>query len=221
MGRKWDAVLDKHTSEETIRDRAEMLLAVDEGLGRIMTELERQNILDQTLILFTSDNGYFYGEHGLSVERRLPYEEAVRIPFIIRYPKLAEANRSIDELVQSIDIAPTVLELAKADIGPQIQGRSLLPLLRGKKQSWRDSILIEFTSYEKPMPWLVDASYKVIRKGQYKYIHWIHHQNKDELYDLSQDPYELENLIKNENMKKIVQELKSDLGDLVSTASGL
>ncbi|MBT7953418.1 MAG: sulfatase-like hydrolase/transferase, partial [Gammaproteobacteria bacterium] len=180
MGKKWDAVLDKNTSEQTIQDRAEMLLAVDEGLGRILDELARQNILDETMVLFTSDNGYYYGEHGLSVERRLPYEEAVRIPFLIRFPQLAPAGVRINQFVQSIDIAPTVLDLADASIGLHVQGQSLIPLLMGAKQNWRKSILIEFTSYEKPMPWLVDASYKIIRKGKYKYIHWIHHKNSDE-----------------------------------------
>ena len=221
MGKKWDAVLDKNTSEETIQDRAEMLLAVDEGLGRIFAELERQQVLDDTMILFTSDNGYFYGEHGLSVERRLPYEEAVRIPFLIRYPQMASAGIKINQFVQSIDIAPTVLDLAHAPIGQHVQGQSLIPLLSGSSKKWRNSILIEFTSYEKPMPWLVDASYKLIRSGKYKYIHWIHHKDRDELYDLEEDPYELNNVINVQQMKQIVSDLRQELGQLVSTASGL
>jgi arylsulfatase A-like enzyme len=183
--------------------------------------LSRQNILENTMVLFTSDNGYFYGEHGLSVERRLPYEEAVRVPLLIRFPKLAPAGLKKNELVQSIDIAPTVLALAHASIGDHLQGRSLLPLLSDTADTWRDSILIEFTSYEKPMPWLVDASYKIIRKGKYKYIHWIHHKNSNELYDLQADPYELKNLINVAKMQKTAHDLQRELAELVSTATGL
>ncbi len=221
LGRKWDAVLDKNTAEETIQDRAAMLLAVDDSLGRIMEELERQGKLDSTMILFTSDNGYFYGEHGLSVERRMPYEEAVRVPLLLRYPPMATAGKKIDKFVQSIDIAPTVLELANACIGSHVQGHSLLPLLSGKAENWRSSLLIEFTSYEKPMPWLVDASYKIIRSGKYKYIHWIHHRDSDELYDLLADPYEQYNIVDAPEMKQTVYKLRQELARLVSTAVGL
>ena len=221
LGKIWDAVLDKNTSEETIRDRAEMLLAVDDGLGRVYAALEKQNILDDTLIIYTSDNGYFYGEHGLSVERRMPYEEAVRIPLLIRHPDTANASTKIAEFVQSIDIAPTVLEYAGAKIGKHIQGRSLLPLLSGNTDNWRRSVLIEFNSYEKPMPWLVDASYKIIRKGNYKYIHWIHHKDSDELYELASDPFEQRNIIRRPDLAPLVEELRNELGRLVSVANGL
>ena len=221
MGNKWDAILDKHTSEETIRDRSEMLLAVDEGLGRIIAELDKQKILDNTLILLTSDNGYFYGEHGLSIERRMPYEEGVRVPLLIRYPDRVKPGLRLDQFALSIDIAPTLLDLAGVKIADHVQGRSLLPLVFGKTKDWRDSFLIEFTSYEKPMPWLVDMGYKVIRKNQYKYIHWVHHQGKDELYDLEKDPYEKNNLINNPELKTVIKMLKKELGELVAEAVGL
>lgn len=221
MGEKWDAILDKHTSEETIRDRSEMLLAVDEGLGRIIAELDKRNILDNTLILLTSDNGYFYGEHGLSIERRMPYEEGVRVPLLIRYPELVKPGVRLEQFTLSIDIAPTLLDLAGAEIGGHVQGRSLLPLVSGKAKDWRDSFLIEFTSYEKPMPWLVDTGYKVIRKNQYKYIHWVHHQDKDELYNLEDDPYEQHNLIDEPEQKSVIKSLKKELGELVAEAVGL
>ena len=151
--------LDPGSSDETIRRRAEMLLAVDDGVGRIVEALEQQGILDETFILFTSDNGFFYGEHGLSLERRLPYEESIRTPLIIRFPGLASPGSEIDALVASVDIAPTILEVAGAPIGDHIQGKSWVSLLEDPSADWRESVLIEFYTYENPFPWLVDMDY--------------------------------------------------------------
>ena len=149
-----------------------MMLAVDEGLGRILDMLEVRGIENETLVLFTSDNGFFYGEHGLSVERRLPYEESIRTPLVIRYPGWVAAGAQIDELVVSVDIAPTALDVAGATISDSIQGRSLVPLLRGLDPDWRRAVLIEFYTYENPFPWLVDMDYRAIRTSRYKYVHW-------------------------------------------------
>lgn len=218
--------VDVSSREKTIRDRSEMLLAVDEGLGRIIETLEQKGILNDTVILFTSDNGYFYGEHQLSVERRLPYEEAVRVPMLLRYPQAAKAGSEIDDFVLSIDIAPTMLQLADAEIGEHIQGKSFIQLLKDKpgkagEKHWRDSFLIEYVSYEKPMNWLIDTSYKAVRMGQYKYIHWIHHPEENELYDLDSDPYELSNRVNEPAMRSVVNSLKDELNILVPQAMGL
>ena len=220
---KWQTILDSGTSEQTIRDRAEMLLAVDDGLGEIMEALKRQNALDNTVIILTSDNGYFYGEHGLSIERRMPYEEAVHVPLIVWYPKGAKAAQKIDKFALSIDIAPTILELAKANIDPGIQGESLLGLMQEQKPvtPWRDSFLVEYISYEKPMPWLIGTSYKVIRKNNFKYIHWIAHPTQSELYDLDNDPYELDNLAGSPQHQERIKELQDELVLLVGKASGI
>ncbi|MFQ5538556.1 MAG: sulfatase [Gemmatimonadota bacterium] len=214
-------ILDRGTSDESIRRRSEMLMAVDEGLGALMAALEEMGELDNTLILFTSDNGYFYGEHGLSIERRLPYEEAARAPFLLRYRPLARPGSVVDEFVTSIDIAPTVLDVAGAPIGPHIQGRSVVPLLRGDTKGWRNSFLIEYISYENPMPWLLDLGYKAVRKGKYKYIHWIHYEGMDELYNLESDPFELHNLYHEPGMEPVIREMQNELGRLVVEAIGL
>lgn len=134
------------TDDETVRKRLRMLAAVDEGIGRMLKALEDANQLDKTLIIFTSDEGYFYGEHGLSVERRLAYEESIRIPLAMRYPKLIKPGTALNEMVLNIDIAPTLLQLAGATIPENMHGRSLLPLLQGKPASWRNSFLIEYYS---------------------------------------------------------------------------
>jgi len=213
--------LDPYSSEETIRRRAEMMLAVDEGLGRIVAALDAEGILDETFILFTSDNGFFYGEHGLSVERRLPYEESIRTPLIVRYPAVATAGLRLDALVASVDIAPTVLEIAGVPIGGHIQGRSFVPLLLGSDTDWRESLLIEFYTYENPFPWLLDMDYRAIRTKDYKYIHWMQYPDEAELYDLVADPYETQNLIGDSRMSGVVRDLRAAMAQAVLDAMGL
>jgi N-acetylglucosamine-6-sulfatase len=221
MVEEYSAMLDFGTSEETIRRRAEMVLAVDEGLGRMMETLEANGTLDNTMIVFMSDNGFFFGEHWLSQERRLPYEESIRLPLLIRYPPVAAPGSRIRGLSLSVDIAPTVLDIGRAEIGDHIQGRSLLPLLRGDTAGWRESILIEFYTYENPRPWLMDMDYRAVRTDRFKLIHWMQHPNERELYDLTQDPYEMRNLIDDPSMQNVVRELEDELSTLVLEAMGL
>lgn len=215
------SILDLGTAEETIRRRTEMLLAVDESMGRIVEALDAKGILDETFIIFTSDNGFFYGEHALSLERRMPYEESIRSPFIIRYPPLIDAGSEVDELVVSVDIAPTVLDIAGAPIGNHIQGRSLIPLLQGRADDWRRSVFIEFYTYENPFPWLLDMDYRAIRTDRYKYIHWMQHPDENELYDLERDPYEMQNLIDDPQLAGVVSELRGEMRAAVLDAMGL
>jgi N-acetylglucosamine-6-sulfatase len=214
-------LLDHFTDDQTIRDRSEMLLAIDEGLGVLIKALEKKAILDSTFILFTSDNGYFYGEHGLSIERRLPYEEAIRTPLLIRYPPLIEPNTRIGEFVLSVDYAPAILMLAGAEIKSHIQGKSFIPLLTGKEENWRKFFLVEYYSYENPMPWLMDTDYKALRTEKYKYIHWFKHESRNELYDLERDPFEMNNLFGNESMRSVVDELEELLAEEVVKTFGI
>jgi N-acetylglucosamine-6-sulfatase len=219
---RFGGILDPGTGEETIRRRAEMLLAVDESLGRILDALEARGTLDRTLVVFTSDNGFFFGEHGLSLERRLPYEESVRNPLLVRFPPLVEGGSRPTGLVLSVDLAPTVLAVAGAPVGNHVQGRSLVPLLAGDEPGdWRTALLVEFYTYENPMPWLMDMDYRMVRTDRYKYIHWVHHPDLDELYDLEADPYEMDNRVGDAGFATIRNELRAELGRLVLEAMGL
>ncbi len=221
LSKSFAKIVDPGTSDNTIRRRTEMLLAVDESLGRIFETLEDQGTLEQTAVVFTSDNGYFYGEHGLSVERRLPYEESIRNPLLVRYPKITSTPVVVDALVSSIDIAPTILDLADVPIGDHVQGRSLVPLLTEQVSNWRKSLLVEFYTYENPMPWLVDMDYRAVRTATHKYIHWIKHPNEAELYDLTSDPYEKNNRINDPTLTSIKLALQQSLQSLVLEAMGL
>lgn len=219
------AVLDAvHSGEqEEIRLRAAMMAAVDEGVGMILAKLEEQGRLDDTCIVFLGDNGYFFGEHGLGPERRFAYEEGIRSPFVVRYPKKVEAGSHRRELVICQDIAPTFIELAGGKPGAQIQGRSLLPLFAGKRAGWRKSLLVEYWA-ENAMPWLVGMTYKAVRTERYKLIHWVNRGRAgelDELYDLEKDPWELKNLIRSRAAAPVRERLRRELGKLVAGAVGL
>ncbi len=212
------------TDDETIRNRLRMLAAVDDGVGRIFKILESQKQLENTLIVFTSDEGYFYGEHGLSVERRLAFEESARIPLFMRYPKLIKpgnrrpgatgTGRRIEQLTLGIDLAPTLLELGGSPVPPEMHGRSLLPLLRGENVGWRDSFLIEYFS-DKVFPRVLAMGYQAIRTGRWKYIHYVDLQGMDELYDLRADPYEMRNLIAEPQAQPALTDLRSQLQRLL------
>ncbi|HJU20969.1 MAG TPA: sulfatase-like hydrolase/transferase [Casimicrobiaceae bacterium] len=209
--------------QEEIRLRACMMAAVDEGVGMLFDALSSSGQLDDTLILFLGDNGYFFGEHGLGPERRFAYEEGIRCPFIARYPRVIAPGMHIDRLVICQDIAPTLIELAGGRPGAQIQGRSLLPLMRDDNQDWRSSFLIEYWA-ENAYPWLVGMTYKAIRTDRHKYIHWVNRGKSgelDELYDLDRDPYELANVVAQPSYAEVREALKDELRGLVNFALGL
>ena len=212
--------------QEEIRLRARMMAAVDEGIGDILALLEKKGELDNTFIVFFSDNGYFFGEHGLGPERRFAYEEGIRSPFLVRYPQLAEAGSKRRELVICQDIAPTLISLAGGKPGPQIQGRSLLPLFArdggagADNPAWRDSILCEYWA-EQAMPGLIGMTYKAIRTDRYKYIPWVNRgidAELNELYDLDADPYEMENLNGSAAHGTVRDQLRRELRTLVADA---
>jgi arylsulfatase A-like enzyme len=198
------------SSDQTILGRQRSLMAVEEGVGEILKALQETNQLDNTIIVFASDNGYFYGEHGLSVERRLAYEESIRMPLLVRYPQLIRAGTVRDELALNIDVAPTLLELAGVSSSITAEGRSLAPLLKNSGGDWRRSFLIEYYS-DKVMPRIQKMGYKAVRTERWKYIHYVELNGMDELYDLKADPYEMRNLINRPSAAKTLEGMKREL----------
>ncbi len=205
------------TSDATIRDRLRMLAAVDEGVGLLLEELSRLKQLDRTVFVFTSDHGYWYGEHGLSVERRLPYEEGIRIPLLVRFPGRIKAGRLIDECSLSIDLAPTLLDLANVKSAPAMDGRSLVPLLMGETPvDWRASFLIQYNS-DTVFPRVHKMGYRAIRTRRWKYVRYLELEGMDELYNLQADPYEMENVIDQPNSAAVLKRLQSELDELIGS----
>lgn len=191
------------TKESTIRERAEMLMAIDESLGSIMSLLDSLGQLDNTVIVFTSDHGYWYGEHCLDEERRLAYEEGIRIPFLIRYPRVIPAGLQRDGMIQSIDMAPTLLTYAGAQVGPYIDGKPLQPLIQDPTAPWRSEVFIEYYS-DTVFPRVYKMGYNAVRDNRFKYIRYKDLEGMDELYDLEKDPYELKNVIQDDAYQSIL-----------------
>ncbi len=160
--------------------------------------------------MFTSDHGYFYGEHGLSVERRLAYEEAIRIPLLIRYPRVIRAKTVIDFTTLSIDLAPTLLQYAGAKIPANMSGRSLVPVLFGQDVPPRKAFLIEYFS-DTVFPRIRKMGYQAVRTDRWKHIHYTDlPAGMDELYDLQIDRYEMHNVIGDPANAAVVKELSAE-----------
>lgn len=130
-------------TDEAIRNQLRMLVDIDDGVGRILKTLEEAKILDNTFIVFTSDNGYLWGEHGQG-QKRLAYEESIKVPMLVRYPTLVKAGSTSDASILNIDFAPTFLDLAQVLMHPQMKGQSLLPVFKGKPLKNRESLLFEY-----------------------------------------------------------------------------
>lgn len=172
-----------------MRDYLKTLKSLDDNVGRLLRYLDESGLAENTLVVYTSDQGFYMGEHGW-FDKRFMYEESMRTPLVMRMP--GGARGDIGELVQNIDYAPTFLELAGAEIPADIQGRSLLPLLRGEHPAdWRPALYYHF--YEYPAEHMVKRHYGV-RTDRWKLIHFYNDIDCWELYDLENDPHELRNL---------------------------
>ena len=198
------------TPDEVILNRLRMLASVDEGAGLILKVLAAEGQSENTVVVFTGDNGYFYGEHGLSSERRLAYEEAARIPLLIRYPRAIRPGKVVDEFALNIDAAPTVLDLAGVAPEPDMDGRSLVPPMAGRAAGWRRSFLIEYFS-DRVARRILNMGYQALRTERWKYIHYTELQEMDELYNLTSDPYEMQNVITERGTQPALAELKREL----------
>lgn len=191
-----------------MRDYAKVVKTLDDNVGRVLDYLEEKGLLDNTLVVYTSDQGFYMGEHGW-FDKRFMYEESMRTPLIMRLPQGFERKGDITEMVQNIDYAPTFLELAGATVPEDIQGVSLVPLLKGEHpQNWRNSLYYHF--YEYPAEHMVKRHYGV-RTNRYKLIHFYNDIDVWELYDLQNDSEEMHNLYGQVEYEPVVKELKEEL----------
>ncbi|EJW97028.1 mucin-desulfating sulfatase (N-acetylglucosamine-6-sulfatase) [gut metagenome] len=191
-----------------MRDYAKTLKSLDENVGRVLDYLEEKGLLDNTLVVYTSDQGFYMGEHGW-FDKRFMYEESMRTPLVMRLPKGFDRRGEISEMVQNIDYAPTFLKLAGVEVPEDIHGVSLLPLLKGEKPvDWRKSLYYHY--YEYPAEHMVKRHYGV-RTDRYKLIHFYNDIDQWELYDLKNDPAELNNLYGLKEYEPIVAELKQEM----------
>ena len=177
-------------------------------MGRVLDYLEEKGMLENTLVVYTSDQGFYMGEHGW-FDKRFMYEESMRTPLVMRLPDGLDARGDIPQLVQNIDYAPTFLDIAGAPIPDDIQGVSLLPLLKGEKpDNWRKSLYYHF--YEYPAEHMVKRHYGV-RTDRWKLIHFYNDIDEWELYDLQSDPHEMDNLYGKPGYEEVTAQLKEEL----------
>lgn len=194
-----------------MRDYAKTLKSLDDNVCRVLDYLKEKGLLENTLVVYTSDQGFYMGEHGW-FDKRFMYEESMRTPLIMRLPKGMDRRGDITELVQNIDYAPTFLELVGAKVPQDIQGVSLLPLLKGEQPAdWREGWYYHF--YEFPAEHMVRPHYG-IRTERYKLIHFYKDIVEWELFDLEKDPHELNNLYGQKEYEPVVAALKAKLLNL-------
>jgi N-acetylglucosamine-6-sulfatase len=185
------------------RQQAKMLASVDRGLGRILDDLKASGQMENTLIVFISDNGVQMGSHRLS-GKEVPYEESVRVPMMMRWDALGTAPRSIDDFALNIDLAPTITEAVGVTEHDPYDGESLLPVLRGSATAGRDDFLLEHLAKGKSDPG--GPSYCAVRNRNFKYVEYS--TGERELYDLAADPAELTSLHNDPAQQAVVSRLR-------------
>lgn len=191
-----------------MRDYAKVTKSLDDNVGRVLDYLKKNDLMENTLIVYTSDQGFYMGEHGW-FDKRFMYEESMRTPLIMRLPDGFKKRGDIPELVQNIDYAPTFLELAGVKVPSDIQGVSLLPLLKGEDpKNWRKGLYYHF--YEYPAEHMVKRHYG-IRTERYKLIHFYNDIDEWELYDLKKDPTEMHNIYNDKSNAPLIKQLKKEL----------
>jgi arylsulfatase A-like enzyme len=195
-----------------IKDYLRCIVSVDENLGELMAYLDQRGILDDTIILYTSDQGFFLGEHGW-YDKRFMYEESIGIPLLVRYPKTIPAGTVVDRIVMNLDIAPTLLDMAGLAVPDRMQGESMMRVVRDPAdKDWRRAMYYHY--YEFPYGWHNVKKHYGIRTDRYKLIHFYDDIDAWELYDLAEDPFETNNLYQRETMQPLIGTLKQDLQTL-------
>jgi arylsulfatase A-like enzyme len=203
--------------ELLVKNYYRVLLGVDENVGRVLDFLEKSRLTENTVVIYTSDNGFFLGEHGL-FDKRLMYEPSIRVPMLLRFPARIAAGRvDSQHLVLNIDVAPTLLELAGVPVPGWMHGRSWLPLLEAASVPWRDAFLYEY--YEYPAVHCVRKN-RGVRTDRWKLIHFWEQPEEWELYDLQSDPDETTNVAgRGEHAERVaalktrLEALRREVGD--------
>lgn len=195
--------------EELVKDHYCGVRSNDEDIGQIFAVLEQEGVVNETAIVWSSDHGFFLGEHRF-YDKRLMYEPSIRVPLMMRYPKRIKAGTVSDKMALDLDIPPTLLDLAKVPIPSAFQGKSLMPLVEGSGVEWRKDWLYEY--YEYPAYENIPPC-RGVRTERHKYIEYFT-QNAYELYDLETDPDEMHNLYGDANYAELTVRLRSRLEEL-------
>lgn len=192
-----------------IKDYLKIVKSLDDNVGRVLDYLESKGLLENTLVVYTSDQGFYMGEHGW-FDKRFMYEESMHTPIVMRLPKGYDRRGDVSEMVQNIDFAPTFMEVAGLDVPKDMQGKSLKPILKGEEvKNWRDNGLY-YHFHEYPAEHCVKRHYGV-RDDRYKLIHFYNDIDVWELYDLEKDPTEMNNIYGQPGTEEITKRMMGKL----------
>jgi arylsulfatase A-like enzyme len=206
----------KYDFENFYKAYTETLLAVDESIGEILNYLQDNQLMDNTVVFYMGDNGFSFGEHGL-IDKRQAYEESIRVPLLLYGSDITPGSK-VTELIQNIDIAPTILDLAGFAKPANMDGMSFKPILEGGNPGWRDRIYYEYF-WERPFP--QTPTVHAVRTNEFKYIRYHGVWDINELYDLKNDPYETNNLIRDPRYQEQAKALNADLWQWLYDSDGL
>ncbi len=209
--------MDDSDLEWLVKRYCETLMAVDESIGSIMEYLESEGLLESTMVIYMGDNGFSFGEHGL-IDKRHFYEESAKVPFIVYCPEMLEGGQVENRLIQNIDVAPTILESFGIMKPDYMQGKSILALLKGEETEWRDRIFYEYY-WEHHFP--QTPTVHGVRTDQYKLIRYYGVWDRNELYDMINDPDEMNNLIDSPEHHDLVVELTEEIYNWLETTDGM
>jgi arylsulfatase A-like enzyme len=199
--------LKKWKYQRYMRDYLACVEAVDDGVGRLLDYLDKNGLAENTIVIYTSDQGFFLGDHDW-FDKRFMYEESLRMPFLVRWPGQVKAGSTSTKMILNVDFAPTLMDAAGLKVPADMQGRSFVPLLRGENpKDWRTSMYYRYYHY--PQDHRVQPHYGV-RTDQYKLI-YFNKINQWELYDLKKDPHEVKNVYADPAYADKVKELKTEM----------
>jgi arylsulfatase A-like enzyme len=197
--------------QKYIKDYLATIKSVDDNIGRVLSYLTENGLEENTIVIYSSDQGFFLGEHGF-FDKRFMYEESLHMPFVIRYPEKIQPGTVIDDIVLNIDFAPTLLDMAGIPIPDEVQGKSFFNNLTGETpKDWQKYMYYHY--YEYPYYHRVQPHYG-IRNQRYKLIHFYYDVDIWEFYDLQKDPSEMYNLINDKSYYTLIVRLKKELYDL-------
>lgn len=206
------------TFEQECRKYCESLSSMDKYIGELIEYLKKERLDQSTMIIYMGDNGFCWGEHGL-IDKRNFYEASVRVPMLVYCPEIIKPGTVVKEMVQNIDVAPTIMEVCGLQKAEQMRGESFLPLLKGEKvENWRDRVFYEYY-------WEYDFPHTPttfgVRTDRYKYIRYQGIWDTNELYDLEKDPAEMHNLIDEPEHQELVKKLSEELYDWLENTGGM
>jgi arylsulfatase A-like enzyme len=193
-----------------IKDYLACIKSVDDNIGRVLKYLDDNGLAENTMVVYTSDQGFYLGDHGW-FDKRFMYEPSLKMPFLLRYPAMAKKQKENNDIISNIDFAPTILDIAQVPIPKEIQGHSFANNIAGNTpEDWQKSMYYHY--YEFPFWHHVQPHYG-IRGERYKLIHFYYNIDEWEFYDLENDPEEMNNAIDDPQYAEIIANMKVELAE--------